>query len=217
MNVGSIMWRHFQDNCKGRDKGCTGIDQYIDKDRHTHNETSCCVTRFQAENKRRLCLVKTSCLGIGPARRFQDRRRKARWCHPTRNKLLDWFVCWFILKCSIIWYEIYHIILSLLMSLSLLYKNSHVVTHADIVDGVSRAISGCICVCMYMYVGTVNKKNIEISSPTWQVDSTWQVLIAHFIWGQKVKCLGRLECQSSWLCIFGHFIFYFKTLIRMPA
>ena len=41
---------------------------------------------------------------------------------------------------------------------------------------------------------------------TWQVDSTWQVLVTHFIiWGQKVKCQGRREFALFWVSILSRF------------
>jgi len=39
------------------------------------------------------------------------------------------------------------------------------------------------------------------ANQTWHVDNTWQVLLIHFIWGQKVKCEGHsvsCRCVSCW-------------------
>jgi len=69
------------------------------------------------------------------------------------------------------------------------------ITHADLVArAIIRSVRVCVCVS-----AVLNENHWTYHHQTWQVDSTWQVLFTHFIWGQKIKCQDRRESALFWV------------------
>ena len=76
-------------------------------------------------------------------------------------------------------------------------NNCVIITHTNVVTGVGRLSA----LHNIVNVGTLKQKPPDMSSRAWQADSTWKVLVTHFIWGQKVKYQGWHKFALFWVLV----------------
>ena len=89
--------------------------------------------------------------------------------------------------------------------------------YVDVVAGVSRVINGSVRVCVRVWgcvcVSSITQSHWAYHHQTWQMDSTWQVLVIHCFWWRSGFFRGsRIIFQDSLPLENWHFSAYISKL-----